>query len=145
MTPRCDNRDEWMGPSLYGDLAFTDEAAAAEHLEGCAACRGESEGLKALLGALPPPEPVPVAPRRRSRPWVAAAALLAAVAAGFAAGRGSTPERLASPAVPAPPPPRAAAVSPHPAPAPVSLFSPAALAFLGGRREPIRSGNEEPR
>lgn len=142
MTPRCDNRDEWLGPSLYGDLAFTDEAAAAEHLEGCAACRAEAEGLKALMGVLPAPEPAPEAARRNLRPWLAAAALLAAVAAGFAAGRGATPERAAPPAVPLPQPQEAAAVAPDPVPAPVSLFSPAALSFLGGRQGP--GGRAEP-
>ncbi len=125
MIPRCENRDEWLGPLLYRDLPFTEEAAAEEHVETCASCGAEAADLRRLVEALPAPAPVPAARPRRFRPWLSAAAVLAAACLGFVAGHGTTPA-----------PPKSQPLAPAPVlatraePAPMSLFSPAALAFL---------------
>jgi len=128
MIPRCDNREEWLGPYLYHDLPFTDETAAAEHVEACASCGAEAADLRRLIDRLPAPAPVPAARPRRSRAWIpAAAAALAAAFLGFAAGRGSAP----APQNPPLPPPVPVQVT-RAEPTPLSLFSPTALAFLNG-------------
>jgi hypothetical protein len=110
----CANRDEWLGALLYRDLPFDEESQAEEHLEACATCRSERDGLANLVVALPKPQAVP--PVRSSLGWVpiAAACLLGALV-GFTAAR-----------LPSPPPandvPRAS----------VRLVSPEAAAFVRG-------------
>lgn len=139
MIPRCENREEWLGPLLYRDLPFTDEATAAEHLESCADCGAEAADLRRLVGALPAPAPVPLARPRHLRAWLPAAAVLAAAALGYAAGHGAKPAPVGAPP---------SAPSPAPVtrvePAPLSLLSPAALAFLskGGAGLPAAAQEE---
>lgn len=125
MIPRCENREEWLGPLLYRDLPFTEEAAAAEHVESCASCGAEAADLRGLVEALPAPAAVPAARPHRSRRWLPAAVALAAACLGYAAGHRTAPTPPKSQA-PAPAP----VLATHAEPAPMSLFSPAALAFL---------------
>lgn len=134
MNPSCANRDEWLGPWAYSDLPFDQDMAAAEHVESCAACREEAEGLRAFVKRLPAPAPAPTV-RRRRLPLAIAAAALAAAALGFAAGRGTSPEPQVVTATPPPKPAPVARTVVTPTPA--SLFSPAMMAFLSGGSEAL--------
>jgi anti-sigma factor RsiW len=56
----CDSVRAQLSPYLDGELAPAEAEAVAVHLAGCAACRGEQEGLAALITAcraLPRAEP----------------------------------------------------------------------------------------
>jgi anti-sigma-K factor RskA len=58
----CENARKELILFVYGELSFDQEEALEQHLEGCAACRAELGGLRAMLAAAdcaeasPPPE-----------------------------------------------------------------------------------------
>ncbi|GEM_PF-7071039 len=122
----CETRDEWLGPSLYEDLPFDRGLAAEEHLANCASCREEASSLRKLMGWLPAPVAVPVAPSRRKRwPFLAAAGMVFAGVVGYALGQ-SPSATSPRPVWPELPPPQQ---STRPDPLP-QLFSPEVCAFL---------------
>lgn len=91
----CDSVRARLSPFLDGDLGPGEAEAVVAHLEGCAACREEREGLAALIAACR------TLPRVESRDaeamWARIDAQLdAAPRAGEAAGRASLWDRLSS-------------------------------------------------
>jgi len=98
----CDNCREMVSAKSDGELAELDPAVGA-HLASCAECRAFEEGLDAVRSALrgwPDEHPRDVfrpvahfAPRatRLATKLAAAAVLVVAIAAGFAAGRATAP------------------------------------------------------
>lgn len=126
----CADRDEWLGPLLYRDLPFDRETAAREHLDSCAACRAEAEGLAAFVAKLPPPAEMP----RRRFPWrwAWAAALLVAFVAGRLTMTQEAPVKTLPPLARSPGPAAAKA------PPSTGMFSPAMVAFLENGAEGLR-------
>ncbi len=118
----CESANRQLFLHLYGELSFDEEEALEQHLEGCAACRGEMNALKALHRLADGAEVVPPAgllescradlarrigseaPARRAGWWSRfwkwrptelawkPAVALALVALGFFAARLSSPE-----------------------------------------------------
>jgi len=107
-----------LGVYALGAADDQEHAVVASHLETCADCRAELAGLAPLPGLLARvPESrwaasprTAAEPRRRGRPWQAAAGIAAAAAAGVAGGFW-----LAQPGTPSPARPAITATAANPA------------------------------